>query len=684
MASSFSYSFGYWWYKGKISRKSSSSSKVEKQSKHIVASMRIERYYTSVKEELSSMTDSALTLINNKDYIGFFNSCGSNYIRGIRRAQEVSAFLIFESTSTESSSDFSYKIQVSNWRGRGYDYGYSKKNKHNAESMSLTITILGYGLGINQEGSETLVARSIAEFKQVMKFAYKTMTQNKDSAHIGMVYGMEVVPWVANTNFQVASGLSDEIIEIPLPSSLIPKAYRLSDPYDTTFDDTSRGDFRCKNIAYEMDKFGLCCEISSLYNTDTKEYDDTSPEQRICRPLRQLDGFMVKENLVSNGEFIARLNKAVRYRVDQLSIVEKCISATKAIPKRFDYHIVKSKDKVKFDESMSLTFSVFELKVALDPFNDFSVVKYIAKEVDEFIEMFYQPCIAAIFGSTITVSSGVSPETMMAYPWHSHEECTRLSCFGSGMRWDRENGGCIPGLMSGVAASSYSTTGESNCKKELDNTGPVDSCKHNSAELDYYQRNITKCWGGVGVGRIDYFLDTFCLPEVSTETLDPRAQASIRESYIKECTDMEEKSMNVALNKPTKQSSTYGHTRHSPHSGLVVDGNTDGMFWRRSVSHTNRDSNPWWEVDLQRDYTIKEIVVYNRRDCCEGRLQGFKIYLYNDDQVAWSDTQTGAIGQMIRFSLEPNAVGDRVKIVIEGRSEYLQLTEVQVFNKFFE
>lgn len=627
------------------------------------------------------MTEGAETMLSDQDYIGFFNSCGSNYVRGIRRAQEVSAFLRFESVSQERASGYSSRVQVSNWRGQGYNWGYSRKNKHNSESLSLKINIQGYGLGLTYDGSETLVARSIDEFKQVMKFAYRTMTQVKDSAHIGMVYGMEVVPWVANASFQVASGISDEVIEIPLPTSLMPIAFKLLDPTDTTFDNNNRGEFRCKNIAYEMDKFGRCCEITSLYNTGTKEYDTTLPEQRICRPLRQLDGFMVKENLVSNGEFIARLNRAVRYKVDQLSVVEKCISAANAIPDRYDFNILKSKDTVEFDVTM--VFSVFELKLAIDPLNDFGMIKHMAKELDDFIEMFYQPCLAAIFGSTISVSSGTSPETIMAYPWHAHDECTKLSCFGVGMRWDRENGGCVPGLSNGVGAHPYSVTGESSCKKDLDDTGLVESCKHNSIDLNYYQGNATKCWSEVGVERVDFFVNNFCLPEITDEKLDPRAQTQIRESYLRHCTNADEKSLNVALNKPTKQSSTYRNSYH-PISARVVDGNTNGHFWRRSVSHTNYDSNPWWSVDLQGVFTINEIIVYNRQDCCWGRLQGFKVYVYNNGLQTWSGEQTGTIGYITKFPLPDSIVGEKVKIVIEGRSEYLQLAEVQVINKFFD
>ena len=70
--------------------------KRETRTQSIAASMRIDRYYSSVREEVSPLSDDALTLLDRQDYIGFFKACGPNYIRGIRRAQEVVAYFEFE------------------------------------------------------------------------------------------------------------------------------------------------------------------------------------------------------------------------------------------------------------------------------------------------------------------------------------------------------------------------------------------------------------------------------------------------------------------------------------------------------------------------------------------------------------------------------------------------------------
>jgi len=79
----------------------------------------------------------------------------------------------------------------------------------------------------------------------------------------------------------------------------------------------------------------------------------------------------------------------------------------------------------------------------------------------------------------------------------------------------------------------------------------------------------------------------------------------------------------VSQNKPTKQSSTdFGAS-----SARAVDGNTEGDFKHESCTHTKKTLYAWWRVDLQRSYSIKDVIVYNRSDCCGERLSKFKVYV---------------------------------------------------------
>ena len=85
---------------------------------------------------------------------------------------------------------------------------------------------------------------------------------------------------------------------------------------------------------------------------------------------------------------------------------------------------------------------------------------------------------------------------------------------------------------------------------------------------------------------------------------------------------------NVAFQKPTLQSSTgyYGV------SSRAVDGNTNSdYFGGSSCTHTNRQRNAWWRVDLGRVWAVGKVKITNRGDCCEHRLRAFEVRVGNKD-----------------------------------------------------
>eukprot|EP00551_Chaetoceros_affinis_P016506 CAMPEP_0203696336 /NCGR_PEP_ID=MMETSP0091-20130426/7567_1 /ASSEMBLY_ACC=CAM_ASM_001089 /TAXON_ID=426623 /ORGANISM="Chaetoceros affinis, Strain CCMP159" /LENGTH=630 /DNA_ID=CAMNT_0050568087 /DNA_START=8 /DNA_END=1900 /DNA_ORIENTATION=+ len=493
-------SFGFWKVKEEYSAQASSTSKTSSQTHMVVAVMRIERYYSSVREEVSPLSDDAKTLLNNQDYVGFFKACGPNYVRGIRRAQEITAIFRFQSSSTQVAKSFSAGLKVSGFFS-SKDSSFASKSKFSQVRSSLSIKILGFGLGLNEEGSDTLVATSLEEYNEVMKFAFKSFTQSENSYAIGMVYGMEVVPWVDNSAFQVESKLLDDNILIPVPRSLIPKA-------------------PCKNANYVEDRNGYCCDTLQLYDTTTSTYTDdgANPSANICRVQRGLDKAVAKENMSANGEFVARLDAAMRYKLVQLSTMEKCISAANSYPSDYDDNILLPQDSVEYNEVIDASYSLMHLKIALDPFGDFGLVRHMAKELDEYIDMFYSPCLAALFGMNIDVTPDTEARFFAAYPWHTHDECMHLSCLATNMRWDRENGGCVPSLVLGSSSAAYGTGTE--CKKDVDSDD--DTCKYTDAELGDYQIDATACWTQTSLNSftVDYFMNHFCMPQLTADIID--------------------------------------------------------------------------------------------------------------------------------------------------------------------
>ena len=142
-------------------------------------------------------------------------------------------------------------------------------------NKSLRIKIAGWGCGLTQEGSETFVASSLQDFEDVMEFAFKTMTTNEAPLNIGMVYGIEVLPWVHNISFQVAAKLSDKLIEIPLPRSLIAKAHYVGPgampSNNVKILQGDRKNYVCKDDTLTLDMYGYCCELEQMKDPTTGE-----------------------------------------------------------------------------------------------------------------------------------------------------------------------------------------------------------------------------------------------------------------------------------------------------------------------------------------------------------------------------------------------------------------------------
>ncbi|MBC7774037.1 MAG: discoidin domain-containing protein [Phycisphaerae bacterium] len=78
---------------------------------------------------------------------------------------------------------------------------------------------------------------------------------------------------------------------------------------------------------------------------------------------------------------------------------------------------------------------------------------------------------------------------------------------------------------------------------------------------------------------------------------------------------------NVALGKPARQSSSWDFSS----ANRANDGDINGRQEGGSISHTNGDNQPYWEVDLGKKYLIEKVKVYNRTDGYQERLNNFNI-----------------------------------------------------------
>ena len=142
-------------------------------------------------------------------------------------------------------------------------------------------------------------------------------------------------------------------------------------------------------------------------------------------------------------------------------------------------------------------------------------------------------------------------------------------------------------------------------------------------------------------------------------------------------------SSNIARNGIPSQSSVI----FGADAFRAVDGNQNGDFNANSVTATDYEDNPWWEVDLGGLSEIDEILVYNRTDNRSDRLQNFYILfsenpfgnrplteLLNDSNII-SFYQADQAGSPSQFTINTKARYVRIQL---NYAEHLTLTEVEI------
>ena len=128
--------------------------------------------------------------------------------------------------------------------------------------------------------------------------------------------------------------------------------------------------------------------------------------------------------------------------------------------------------------------------------------------------------------------------------------------------------------------------------------------------------------------------------------------------------------------KIATQSSTASNAKAS----RATDGNTDTTFSKNSCTATKQEESPWWSVDLERQYTLKSVTVYNRGDCCGDRLNGFEVKVGDDSKWAKNAACGGqhSISQGESVSVDCEGKKGRFVSVVVPRKTTLHLCEVRI------
>ena len=131
---------------------------------------------------------------------------------------------------------------------------------------------------------------------------------------------------------------------------------------------------------------------------------------------------------------------------------------------------------------------------------------------------------------------------------------------------------------------------------------------------------------------------------------------------------------NIAPEGTSSQSSTA----HGGLASRAIDRNTNGNWGNASVTHTNNESQPWWEVDWSEDKVINEIRIYNRTNCCLDRLTNFTVsVLDNNGGTVFSQSYSDAPDPLLSINVAGN-IGRTVRVQLNGTNP-LSLAEVEVY-----
>jgi hypothetical protein len=87
----------------------------------------------------------------------------------------------------------------------------------------------------------------------------------------------------------------------------------------------------------------------------------------------------------------------------------------------------------------------------------------------------------------------------------------------------------------------------------------------------------------------------------------------------------------------------------------AIDGNTEGDFEQGSVTHTSGKSrSPWWKLDLDKEYPIQAVTLWNRTDQRGNQLCKVKVKLLSKHQtVVWEGWVEEPPQPSVRLDVSP-------------------------------
>lgn len=104
--------------------------------------------------------------------------------------------------------------------------------------------------------------------------------------------------------------------------------------------------------------------------------------------------------------------------------------------------------------------------------------------------------------------------------------------------------------------------------------------------------------------------------------------------------------------------------------------------YETGLAHTNEEHNAWIKVDLQSDFAIKSVKVYNGFSaCCQERINPFRVILLDDN--------SNEVGRKANLIMPSGSAGTKtvefsdikarfVMVQLDEHTNYLHVAEIEV------
>jgi hypothetical protein len=122
------------------------------------------------------------------------------------------------------------------------------------------------------------------------------------------------------------------------------------------------------------------------------------------------------------------------------------------------------------------------------------------------------------------------------------------------------------------------------------------------------------------------------------------------------------------------QSSRFSETQYPPQNAIDGDPNT--------FNHTKFGVGEWWQVKLGQVSFIDNIIIINRRDCCQNRFSRVKLDIYDENgNTTFSTTIVRSTDSQAEFTINVNKQGLIVKLT-QLDNNPLHMGEVEVYGTY--